>query len=74
MRDLSPHVPYLQRGLWSNNLRGQGEHARATFCPQHSNLNVHLSGEAYAEFARDWPESVAYLKGLRRTRCTARRG
>jgi hypothetical protein len=58
------YIPYLQRGLWCNNLRGKGVHARETFNPRHSNLNVHLSSEAYAEFARDWPESVPYLKGL----------
>lgn len=57
-------IPYLQRGLWCNNLYGKGEHARLTFDPRHSNLNVHLSSEAHAEFSRDWPESVPYLKGL----------
>jgi hypothetical protein len=61
MRD---RIPYLQRGLWCNNLRGKGDHARITFNPKHSNLNVHLSSEAHAEFCRDWPESIPHLKGL----------
>ena len=56
-------VPYLQRGLWCNNLRGKGADARITFNPRHSNLNVHLSSEAAAEFRRDWPESAPFLKG-----------
>jgi hypothetical protein len=63
-RILRSKVPYLQRGLWSNNLRGKGAEARITFNPKHSNLNVHLSTEAHAEFVRDWPESVPHLKGL----------
>ena len=58
------HIPYLHRGLWSNNLRGHGIVARETFFPRHSNLNVHLSESAYQEFVRDWPESVPHLKGL----------
>lgn len=71
---LSPHfeaycdilrakVPFEQRGLWCNNLRGKGAAARATYNPAVSNLNVHLDTAAYEEFARDWPESVPYLKG-----------
>ena len=63
MRD---EVPYLQRGLWCNRLHGKGAAARETFCPQHSNLNVHMDSDAYDEFARDWPESRPYLKGLER--------
>jgi hypothetical protein len=57
-------VPFEQRGLWCNHPRGNGSIARITFNPQYSNLNVHVSREAYNEFARDWPESVPYLKGL----------
>lgn len=53
-----------QRGLWCNNLMGKGRHARVTFDPAHSNLNVHLDREAHREFCRDWPESRRYLKGL----------
>lgn len=60
LRDL---VPFEQRGLWCNNLRGKGAVARATFDPKHSNLNVHLDSDAYDEFVRDWPESRPYLKG-----------
>lgn len=63
-RILRAHVPLRQRGLWSNHPRGKGSLCRITFWPGHSNLNTHLSREAYDEFARDWPESVPYLKGL----------
>lgn len=72
---LSPHfneyceilrkwVPWHQRGLWSNHPLGKGDVCRVTFNPAVSNLNVHESQEAYDEFARDWPESIPYLKGL----------
>jgi hypothetical protein len=60
MRD---RIPFLQRGLWCNNLRGRGAIARETFNSRHSNLNVHLDSEAADEFRRDWPESARYLKG-----------
>lgn len=60
---LRAYVPFDQRGLWCNNLRGKGEIVRSTFNPLHSNLNVHLNSEAYSEFARDWPECVPYIKG-----------
>jgi hypothetical protein len=56
-------IPWEQRGLWSNNLRGRGGVCRITFNPRHSNLNVHLSAEARAEIARDWPEAVPFVKG-----------
>jgi len=62
-RILRKHVPFGQRGLWCNNLRGKGADARVTFNPRHSNINVHLNSDAHAEFVRDWPESVPYLKG-----------
>lgn len=57
-------VPYEQRGLWCNHPRGKGAICRITFNPKVSNLNVHLGTEAWDEFARDWPESRPYLKGL----------
>lgn len=62
MRD---YFPFEQRGLWCNNLRGKGAHARVTFNPRYSNLNVHLDQEAKAEFERDWPEVIGLnnLKG-----------
>lgn len=63
-RILRARVPFEQRGLWCNHPRGKGALARITFNPKHSNLNCHMNGEAYAEFARDWPESVPYLKGM----------
>lgn len=53
---LQKHVSFTQRGLWSNHPRGHGKICRETFDPSHSNLNVHLSREAYSEFKRDWPE------------------
>ena len=65
-RVMRARVPFQQRGLWCNNLRGKGPHARITFNPKHSNINVHLDRDAWAEFERDWPESAPYLKGLDR--------
>lgn len=56
-------VPFQQRGLWCNNLRGKGAVARITFNPAHSNINVHLDSDAAAEFRRDWPESAPYVRG-----------
>jgi len=50
------YIPFEQRGLWSNNLRGNGAICRETFNPAVSNLNVHTSTEAYEEMKRDWPE------------------
>jgi len=61
---LRKHFPYEQRGLWCNHARGKGEICRKTFNPAVSNLNVHTKQEAYDEFARDWPESIPFLKGL----------
>ncbi len=60
---LRKHIPQEQCGLWSNKLLGKGAHARKTFNPDVSNLNVHLDREAYDEFCRDWPESRKVLKG-----------
>lgn len=58
------YFPREQLGLWSNNLHGKGAIARATFNPAVSNLNMHMSHEAAAEFRRDWPESAGHLVGL----------
>lgn len=63
-RILKKHVPFEQRGIWCNHPRGKASLMRVTFNPRYSNLNVHLSPEAHTEFARDWPESIPYLKGL----------
>lgn len=63
-RILRAKVPFARRGLWCNALRGKGAIARVTWNPAVSNLNVHLDGEAHAEFVRDWPESAPYLKGM----------
>jgi hypothetical protein len=57
-------VPFEQRGLWCNRLMGKGAHARITFNPKHSNINVHLNSEAAEEFRRDWPECAPYIKGI----------
>ncbi len=56
--------PFEQRGLWCNNLRGKGQHARITFNPRHSNLNVHLESDAAEEMRRDWPECAPHIKGV----------
>jgi hypothetical protein len=61
---LRAHVPFEQRGLWCNHPRGKADAMRITFNPAVSNLNVHLSPEAHAEFTLGWPESIPYLKGL----------
>jgi hypothetical protein len=57
-RILKAHVPYAQRGLWSNRLMGRGAWARTTFNPNVSNINTHLSKEAYDEFKAEWPEAI----------------
>lgn len=58
------HIAFTQRGLWCNHPRGNGKYMRGVFNPFHSNLNVHLSRDAYDEFVRDWPECAPVLKGL----------
>lgn len=65
-RILRAHVPLKRRGLWCNHPKGKGKICRITFWAPHSNLNCHLDQEAYDEFARDWPESIPYLKGMDR--------
>lgn len=56
------HVPQEQRGLWCNNPLNEknGRAMRETFNPRHSNLNCHLSKEAYDNFKRWWPESMPF--------------
>lgn len=54
---LQKHVPQRKCGLWCNNPKGHGRIMARTFNPALSNLNVHLSQQAYDEFRRDWPES-----------------
>lgn len=49
-------IPFEQRGLWSNNLRGYGELCRRIFNPAVSNLNVHTRQSNYDEMKKDWPE------------------
>lgn len=57
---LAKHIPFERRGLWCNHPRGKGAIMRKTFNPAHSNLNVHMDKDAYAEFRRDWPEARAF--------------
>ena len=57
---MAAHVPFEQRGLWSNNLLGKGAVARRTFNPAVSNLNVHLDQAAFDEFRSTWPESQPF--------------
>lgn len=57
---LRSHFPKVQCGLWCNHPRGHGKVMRETFNHAHSNLNTHLSQEAYKEFKRDWPESMPF--------------
>lgn len=54
------YFPKEQRGIWCNHPRGNGAIMRETFEPWCSNLNVHLSQEAFDEFKRDWPESQPF--------------
>lgn len=58
------HIPFHRRGLWCNDLMGKGAHARITFNPNVSNLNVHMSSKAHDEMVRDWPEAARVVKGL----------
>lgn len=59
-RILSTHIPKNRRGLWCNNPRGHGKLMSRTFNPAFSNLNVHLSQEAWDEFKRDWPGAMPF--------------
>lgn len=55
--------PFVQRGIWTNDLMGKAAHARMTFNPMYSNLNMHLNTAAADEIRRDWPEAATYIKG-----------
>lgn len=57
-------IPWEQRGLWCNDLRGKAAHARITFNPAVSNLNVHMVQAAYDEMVNEWPEARPFVKGL----------
>ena len=61
---LARYFSIEQRGIWCNHPKGKGALMARIFNPALSNLNVHLDQEAKAEFERDWPESVQYLKGV----------
>lgn len=59
---LRKHIPMKQCGLWANDLfkPKNGAAARATYNPAVSNLNCHLSQEAYERFRSWWPESLPF--------------
>ena len=54
---LRQHVPQKRCGLWSNNIKEWGWECSQTFNPAVSNLNVHLSQEAYDNIRRTWKEA-----------------
>ncbi len=59
---LMKYFPKEKCGLWCNNpLTPQKARAmRAAFNPAVSNLNVHLSEDAYRMFKAHWPESMPF--------------
>lgn len=59
---LRKHIPKEKRGIWCNNplTEENGRAMRETFNPTVSNLNCHLSREAYDNFKRWWPESMPF--------------
>lgn len=59
MREVIPDI--RRRGLWTNNLRGQGAVARETF--GYFNLNVHDDEAAAAEMAAELPGVPIYGRG-----------
>ncbi len=69
---LRKHIPYEQRGLFTNTLSGHGAICRETFNPRYSNLNIHADMDVYREFEQTWPESVQLnmVKGLEHSRHT----
>jgi hypothetical protein len=52
---LAKHIPFEQRGLWCNHPFKHAKLMSEIFNPAYSNLNVHLSQEAYDAFKKDWP-------------------
>lgn len=59
---LRKHWPKERSGLWCNDLltAEKGQAARQTFNPAVSNLNCHMSKEAYTRFKAWWPESSPF--------------
>lgn len=55
--------PFSQRGIWTNDLMGKASHARITFNPAVSNINVHMNSKAADEIRRGWPEAERFIKG-----------
>jgi hypothetical protein len=56
---LRNYFPKEKCGVWSNNpvSMSNARAMRETFSPAHSNLNCHMSVEAYHKFKDFWPES-----------------
>jgi hypothetical protein len=54
------HFPIHQRAIFCNHPRGKAAVMRRYFHPEHSNLNVHGSREAWDEFRCDWPEARVF--------------
>ena len=67
---LRNHIPYEQRGLFTNGLSGHGRICKETFNPTFSNLNLHGKMDVYDEFKRDWPEALFNVKGFNHSRHT----
>ena len=67
---LRAHIPFEQRGLFTNGLNGHGKICRDTFNPMYSNLNVHAQLNVVEEFKRDWPEALFNVKGYNHSRHT----
>lgn len=55
---LKKHVPFQQRGLWSNNpiKLENAKAARDCYNPAYSNINVHLNQHAFDMWKQGWPE------------------
>jgi Predicted glycosyltransferases len=65
---LRHHIPFEQRGLFTNGLSGHGKVCQETFNPTYSNLNIHANMDVYAEFERDWPQAISNVKGFNPSR------
>lgn len=57
---LAKHIPFEQRGLWSNNLLSHGELCSRIFNPKVSNLNLHGKQELLIKFKETWPSSQPF--------------
>lgn len=57
---LRNYFPKEQCGIWCNHPHGKARHMALTFNSSMSNLNVHLSREAYDDFKQGWPDSAPF--------------